>query len=217
VHIVENETIKNRKGDKMSSKKAPKIEVPGLKIERFTMTIVGDSPLISHRFSEKAKKMMLDKMMKKASPGREPKDPEAEFESSLYKIPGENGMYGFPAMGFKNGAVRAAKSIPDMAMTDARGWFHVICEDHMLLPLRYQELRMGEDAVRPSRGGADLRYRGYFYGWETDITVEYNSATISPEQIALLFDIAGFSVGVGDHRPEKNGPYGRYHVKKGSE
>lgn len=201
----------------MASKKDARIEVPQLDIREMTLTLVSDSPLISHRFSEKAKKQMLDKMQKKARTGREPKDPEAEFRSSLYEIPDIEGAYGFPAMAFKNAAVRAAKSVPDMAMTDARGWFHVKCANHMLLPLTYGELTMVEDVVRVGRGGTDLRYRGYFYDWQVDITVEFNAATISPEQIVMLFDIAGFSVGVGDWRPEKDGMYGRFHVKKGDE
>ena len=199
----------------MATKGNDKVEVPQLDIRKMTMTLVGDSPLISHRFSEKAKKEMLDRMQKKARTGREPKDPDAEFRASLYEIPGADGVYGFPAMGFKNAAVRAAKSIPDVAMTDARGWFHVKCENHMLLPLRYDELQNVEDVVRVARGGTDLRYRGYFLDWEVDIIIEYNAATISPGQIAMLFDIAGFSVGVGDWRPERDGMYGRFHVKKG--
>lgn len=201
----------------MTTKSAGKIEVPSLNVETFMLTIIGDSPLICHRFSEKSKKQMLDKMMKKASPGREPKDPEAEFQAALYKIPDTEGLYGFPAMGFKSAAVRGAKSVADLAMTDARGWFHIKCENHMLLPLRYEELKMMEDIVRVARGGTDLRYRPYFYNWEVDITIEYNSATISNEQIVMLFDIAGFSVGVGEWRPERDGMYGRFHVKKESE
>ncbi len=196
--------------------KSNKVEVPQLDIRQMTMTLVGDSPLISHRFSEKAKKEMLDKMQKKASAGRKPKDPEGEFLASLYEVPGAEGVYGFPAMAFKKAAVRAAKSMPGVTMTDARGWFHVKCEDHMLLPLRYNELQMVEDTVRVGTG-TDLRYRGYFFGWETDIVVEYNAATISPGQIVMFFDIAGFSTGIGDWRPEKNGMYGRFHVKKESE
>ncbi len=42
------------------------IELPEMKIKRMEITLVGDSPLICHRWSDKAKKEMLDKQMKKA-------------------------------------------------------------------------------------------------------------------------------------------------------
>ncbi len=39
-----------------------------------------------------------------------------------------------------------------------------------------------------------------------------NSGAISAEQIANLLNTAGFGVGIGEWRPEKNGSYGRFHV-----
>ena len=71
----------------MTKKEGKKVEVPQLDIQRMTMTLVGDTPLITHRFSEKAKKEMLDKMQKKARTARAPKDPEVEFLASLYPVP----------------------------------------------------------------------------------------------------------------------------------
>lgn len=52
-----------------------KIELPALKIEQITLMLIGDSPLIVHAWSEKAKKQMLDKQMKKATSGKEAKNP----------------------------------------------------------------------------------------------------------------------------------------------
>lgn len=194
-----------------------RIEVPSLDIKELRITLVGDTSLICHRFAEKARKEMLAKQQLKAKKGREVRDPESEIEEAYYKIPGQDGAYGFPAVAFKAAAVRAAKSVPDMAMTDARGFFFVKADYHQLVPLRYDRIEGVEDIVRIGRGVADLRYRPYFHGWEVDLEIEYNASIVSAEQIILLFDIAGFSVGVGDWRPEKDGPYGRFHVKKENE
>lgn len=196
---------------------AEQVFVKALKIVRTQITLVGDSPLISHRFSEKNKADMLANKQNKKKQGREPCDPEQEFIESLYKIPGVEGAYGFPAMAFKLAAVRGAKSIPDLPMTDARMAFRIECDDHMLIPLRYERLERKEDVVRVGRGGTDLRYRGYFYRWEVDLTISYNAAFILPETIVAMFDLAGFGVGVGDWRPEKGGIYGCFHVKKEDE
>ena len=49
------------------------------------MRLIGDSPLIVHNWSEKAKKQILDKQMKNATSGRDVRDPEQEFFDSLFK------------------------------------------------------------------------------------------------------------------------------------
>lgn len=43
------------------------IIIPAINIKRATITIVGDSPLIVHKWSEKAKKEMLDKQQRLTS------------------------------------------------------------------------------------------------------------------------------------------------------
>ena len=56
------------------------ITIPALDIRTATIKIVGDSPLIVHKWSEKAKKEILDKQMKKAkNKGHDAKDPFADF------------------------------------------------------------------------------------------------------------------------------------------
>ena len=39
-------------------------DIPAIEISTFELTLVGDSPLIVHAWSEKAKKEILDKQMK---------------------------------------------------------------------------------------------------------------------------------------------------------
>lgn len=51
----------------MATKKVDKIEIPAMDFRMATLHVVGDSPLIVHAWSEKAKRMMLEKQMKKAA------------------------------------------------------------------------------------------------------------------------------------------------------
>jgi len=74
---------------------------------------------------------------------------------------------------------------------------------------------MREDMVRVGMGVADIRYRPQFDPWAAKVRIAFNAAAISPEQIANLLDIAGFGVGVGEWRPEKDGSFGRFHVSRG--
>lgn len=183
------------------------VTLPPLKIETITVTLIGDTPLIVHRWSEKAKKQMLDKQMKKASSGKEAKNPEQDFKDSLYILP--NGGYGFPIIGFKAAAVTACTSIGGMTKVAARQAFHV---DGEFAEILGDEPTMREDMVKIAMGTADIRYRGEFKNWWTQIAVKFNANVMSAEQILNLMQTAGFAVGVGEWRPERDGQYGRFHV-----
>ena len=182
------------------------ISVPSIDIGKLQVEIEGLSPLICHRWSEKAKKQMLDKQMKKAKKAKEAKDPEAEYKASLYPHP--KGGYGFPAIAFKKAMTSACRYVDGVPMTIARGAFFVEGE---LIKIE-GEPNMREDMVRISMGTADIRYRGEFKEWKADLTLSYNASALSPEQIINLLNIAGFAIGIGEHRPEKDGPYGRFQV-----
>lgn len=189
----------------MASKTATAIELPPLNIQTVTFVLVGDSPLIVHAWSEKAKRQMLDKQMKKATKAKEAKDPEADYEACFYRT--EAGAYGFPAIGVKAAMVSACRFV-DAKMTVMRGAFHIDCE--MLTVMG--DPRPREDMVRVGMGTADIRYRPEFVDWRIPVTVKFNASVISAEQIANLLNAAGFGVGIGEWRPEKNGSYGRFHV-----
>lgn len=189
----------------MAAAKSTAIELPPLNIQTVQFLLVGDSPLIVHAWSEKAKRQMLEKQMKKASKAKEAKDPEADYESCFYRT--DDGGYGFPAIGVKAAMVSACRFV-DAKMTVLRGACHIDCE---MLPV-IGEPRPREDMVRVGMGTADIRYRPEFPEWRMPVTIKFNAAVISAEQIANLLNAAGFGVGIGEWRPEKNGSFGRFHV-----
>lgn len=200
------------------------IELPPLNIETLKVPLIGDSPLIVHAWSEKALRAMADKQQKKASAGREAKDPWADFVGSLYwldKRPEkateddiENGRFGFPAVAFKAAAVTACTSIGGVTKVAARQAFHVEGE---FVEIKGPPPSMRQDVCRVGMGTADLRYRGEFSPWSVDLTVKYNANLMSAAQVVNLFQTAGFAVGVGEWRPERDGPYGRFHVAAAGE
>lgn len=182
------------------------IEIPSLDIRLMELKLEGDSPLICHAWSEKAKKEMLDKQMKKAKQAKKAKSPEKDFEDSLYKHP--DGGYGFPAIGFKSAAVNACSHSDGITKVLARGAFHVQGE---LVKIEGSKPTPREDMVRIQMT-TDIRYRGEFKKWHVKLQIRYNASVISPEQITNLFNIAGFATGIGEWRPQKGGPYGMFHV-----
>lgn len=188
------------------SKTTDVIELPELKVEKVSITLRGTSPLIVHRFSEKAKKQMLDKQRGKAKAGREAKNPEADYEESLYRLP--DGRCGFPAIAFKAAAVSAANDAGIQKVL-ARRAFHI--QGGELVPIN-GEPRMREDVVRLNGTTADIRHRGEFLEWEVTLDLVFNEGVISLEQLVNLFRIAGFGVGVGEWRPERNGVFGTWEI-----
>ena len=184
------------------------IVVNAPRIVPVSVNIIGDSPLIQHAWSHKAKQQMLDKQMKKAAKGREAKDPEQDYRDSLY--PGasdKTSPYGFPAVAFKAAMVGAARSL-DLKMTTLRQVFHIETER---VPI-YGNPQPREDMVRLNGATADIRYRAEFTPWASRFTINLNEAATSVEQILNLLNHAGFSVGVGEWRPERDGPFGRFRV-----
>lgn len=188
------------------------ITIEPFKTQEINLVIVGDSPLIVHAWSEKAKRQMLDKQMKKAAVGKEAKDPQKDYEDSLYFISKEPPVYGFPAIAFKAAAVRAGKNL-GIPMTDSRTAFHINLE----MATIYGEPSPREDMVRLNGGVADIRYRGEFIEWCTVLPIRFNDRFISAEQLISLLNGAGFGVGVGEWRPEKDGSNGMFHVASESE
>jgi hypothetical protein len=201
------------------------VEIEQLALRRVRVTLVGSSSLICHRFGERAIKKIRDKQSHRAGIGLEARDPMADFTESLYVIRrgGKKRMdeYGFPVTAFKNAAVDACRHVEFISMVMAKGAFHIdgVSGEHgTLVPIITPKApRMREDTVRLKSGGADLRYRAEFFPWEVVIDVEYNERAISLEQLIMLFEVAGFSIGIGEWRPtspKKPGPHGRWRVKR---
>ena len=221
-----------------TKKETAVVNIPELKLEQFTLKIVGDSPLISHAWSEKAKLMMLNKQQKKAATAKEVRRPMVEFAESLYWLTEKPDLvnltdeqahdvlaeiipkskFGFPIRAFKAAAldggyqqgalVRNAGS-GDLAKTTARGAFHIIGEFAVIDGTPTPR----EDMARIGQGTSDLRYRAEFKSWRTELTITYNANVLTMEQIVNLFRLGGFSNGVGDWRPAKNGSFGTFHVE----
>ena len=231
--FTETTTPGNGNGNPDPLAKAPdKVKaVPLVQLERapLLVTVVSETGLIVHEFSEKSKKQMLDKQMGKATKGREKKVPLDDFKSSLYKFPGKE-EYGFPARGFKACFVRAANDV-DLVKTEMKRAIRVLGTgdeamnvdglikieapplpralyskwdieyEKELEPYHKVGISMREDVVRLETGVADIRFRAFYPFWTAKVQVHYNRRAVSEEQLLALIDAAGFGVGIGEWRP----------------
>lgn len=174
-------------------------------LQTMEITIRGTAPLIMHKWSEKAKAAMRAKQQKSEVKTREARDPEQECRDAL--IVNDDGQPSLLAIAVKSAVVTAATST-SMTKVAIRQAFRI---HGQFIPID-GDWTMVEDMTRTSTGVADLRYRPYFYEWTAVIPVIYNRFAISAEQLQGLFALAGFGVGVGDWRPEKNGDKGTWEV-----
>ncbi len=188
-----------------------KISIPAPNIQMLKVKIFGETPLIYHKWSEKAIKMIEDKQQKKATKGREIRNPEKEYKDSYYY--NKDGKISFPANNIKQAMVGACrfldKSVP---MTLIRGAIFVVGDEENLIPVKFGSESMRKDMVTVGMGSADIRYRGELKDWEMELLIKYNADVISAEQVINLLQIAGFSQGLGEWRPEKNGDFGTFKV-----
>lgn len=199
---------------------------------RFSVWIVGETPLITHAWSEKARREMLSKQVKSIKGGgKEARDPEADFVSSLYSMDGDS--YGFPAMGVKNCILSAAHKDRGIARTAVMGALWIDAEmtrtrpalagavcDMPLLRIYGSKPEMREDMVKIGAGlskTANLAYRGQFTTWAMLITGKFNTSVLNAESLAFLFQESGISSGLGEWRNERKGVFGSFRLATAEE
>jgi hypothetical protein len=201
----------------MPAAKSGTIEIHQIDAEILEVPILGTSPLLVHRFSEKSKLQMLDNMQGRKSP-KQPKDPQAEYEAAFYKTKEDdkgNVRYGIPVIAFKAATIGAARFYQGVTMVALRQFLFFRGElgvDGQQLAIIDGTPHMREDVVRVGNGGTDLRYRPEFTQWSTTITVIYVKSALTQTSVLSLIDAGGMGVGVGEWRPEKHGDMGTYRV-----
>lgn len=214
----------------MATKKTEVIEIRPIEIKKVTVRVVGDTPLIMHAWSEKAKRMMLEAQMGIAKgKKKEVKNPADDFIRSMYwltPMPEDGTMesfeeaiangarFGFPVTAFKQAAISAAYRMgwakDKMSM---RGAFYIDSDENGMIEIHSDTPEMREDMVKVGMGTADIRYRGEFKNWYADLTISYNvNGQYSLENIVNIINAGGYVCGVGEWRPERDGQYGMFHV-----
>ena len=218
------------------------ITIKPIKLQKARITLVGDTPLIIHSWSEKAKKEMLaaQQKAKKDKKAMDIRDPFAEFMDACYwitpepeektpeafeKAVAEGAKFGFKTIAIKLAALSAcyrAGIIPNQ--TGMKSCFYINAVDGVyhetgeeLAVIRSDDPPIfREDMVRI--GGinktADLRYRPAFKNWKIDLMVTLiDVGTFTMESIINAINLGGYMNGIGEWRMERDGDFGRFHVE----
>ncbi len=200
---------------------------------RFDLWIVGDTPLITHAWSQQAKQEMLQNQVKAVKGGRATRNPDEDFVNSLYEM-GE-GAYGFPTMGIKKALLAAAHKDRGLAKTAVLGGLWLDAEMVRTRPalstaicdMPLTRIYGGdpgqpehpplcrEDMVKIGSGlnkVANLAYRAQFTVWGMRVSGKYNSAMLSDDALGFLVTEAGMAAGLGEWRNERGGMFGAFHL-----
>jgi len=201
-------------GTKTEEEPAPAvIQIRRIGTELIEVPIIGTAPIVVHRFSEKAKRIMLEAMQGKKKV-REFKDPEAEFNAAFYRF--NDGRLGFPSLGFKDATVSGARYYAGITMVLLRQLLFIQAEHGVdgvgLVQIDGDPAIMREDVVRVGQSGTDLRYRPQINNWTATLRVRYVTSQLSRESVLSLIDAGGMGVGVGEWRPERKGEMGTYTI-----
>lgn len=206
------------------------VAIKPIEMQTVEITIKGDTPLIMHAWSEKAKRMMLEAQQGKAKgKKKDVKNPVEDFINSMYWLTepptegteeafdeaiAKGAKFGFPITAFKQAAISAAYRMGWVKdKMGLRGAFFIESDYGEMVEIKSDTPIMREDMVKIGMGTADLRYRGEFRNWSATFRVKYNvNGQFNLENIVNIINAGGTICGVGEWRPERDGQNGMYHI-----
>lgn len=183
--------------------------------ERMTVRLVGVTPIILYRMSEKAKRELL---LPRAATNRAARaqtlkhDPLAEFRESPYKLPpGSPTLLCHLATAFKSSMRNCAVDMPGASKAQLGRMLYV--EGERVPIYGVPRLHM---AITKQAGIAktpDVRTRCIVPEWAAELSVVFMRPHLTLDNVANLIAGAGLMQGVGDWRPEKgSGTFGQYRL-----
>jgi len=187
------------------------VNIEPLKIATLKVKIVGVTPLLTNKMSEKEKQNMLDKQMGKGTEKNKIRNPKQEVEDKIHKF--ANGKVGIPIDSLKNAMVESAPAL-EMYKKEILGNVFIIPEESNLVPISYKKMVVNESITRDGNQARTPRttFRPQFNDWTCEFTIRYNAKAITPDQIFNLLKVAGFSNGIGSWRPITKGSFGMFTV-----
>lgn len=189
-------------------KKAEVVKIVPLRQKTIKVKIVGASPYMQARFSEKAKaKMMATQQAGSQARGKKVRDArnyDDDYLAAMYKMKGNH--YGIPASAFRNACISACKLV-GFHMTKAKLAVFVDADgfDEADGTPLVKIAGKPEQDIRPARnanGSCDLRVRALWREWSAIVTLRFDEDQFSASDVINLLIRVGAQVGVGEGRPD---------------
>lgn len=171
------------------------------------LKLEGTAPYMQAKFSEKAKRLMRDKMEQgstaKKGTKREPRDFDADYQGAMHIS--EDGWNGIPCSAFRSACIDVCRMV-GFKMTHAKMSVFIMPDgtdkdSGEPLVRIHGEPEMNVMATRNATGVADLRARPMWRQWSVDLRVKFDEDQFTPSDVVNLVHRAGVQVGVGEGRP----------------
>lgn len=187
------------------------IPPPNFRVAEFQ--IIGTTPYVQHKFSEKARKQIHDTQAagstSRSRKVRQAKNFEEEFQQAQHVA--EDGWNGIPASGFRQAMISACRLV-GFQMTRAKQAIFIEAEGLdrdegtalvQIIAADPKDPHQVEHYVRNETGVVDLRNRPMWKpGWTAKIRVRFDADLFTLQDVANLLARAGQQVGIGDGRPD---------------
>lgn len=200
----------------MAAKKDSQIEVVKFNTGRVNYCVLGRTPLILNRMSEKAKHELLMPKGRKSAAERASSlkhNPRQEFRDSPYIDPDESAETYLVhlATSFKAAMRGAGVDVPGATKAQIGRLLWVEGERISIfgIPRMFMSVTRSADTNKTP----DIRTRAIVPHWAAVISVRFMKPVINETTVTNLLAAAGLTQGIGDWRPEKgSGNYGQFEI-----
>ena len=188
-----------------------KVSLKKLDIGTIKVTIVGDSPYMPEPM-DMAVLEKYNKIKSKQSYTKDDISEEEKVKAKFYYT--EDEQYGIPARAIYNSMIRASSYLFDIKQGGMRNIKEGVTIVGDILPLKFKKQKVITHWGRTSgmKGSPRKIMRNAFEDWSVKVTIQFNKANLSAEQIINVLNWAGFHIGVGGFRKEKTGNFGAFHI-----
>lgn len=176
--------------------------------------IAGESPLLCNRFTDAAM-LKLDGGTSAIAASSDKGTPRERASERLYVdtagrpvLPGPNLYRSFIDAGRFHKAGKEKITTMKSSLVPAAMWMK---EVELLLLAEGWEVDC-RTVVNPATGGRMVAYRPRFDRWSLGFTLDVDEKMFGQSLVRSLVDDAGSKIGVGDFRPARKGPFGRFKV-----
>lgn len=181
---------------------------------RIKIEIEGVTPLLMNRFTDQNEIQVTSGTSATYKSGkgtpREQAEPKryADSKGMLY-IPGPNIFATLVAAGVFHKVGKSKLTTMKTSLIPAG----ITIED-IVCPLNTDQWEVdSRSVVIPSTGGRIMCHRPRVDTWVCPFTLDIDDTMFSPALVRALIDDAGKKIGLGDYRPSRKGPFGKFVVK----
>ncbi len=202
----------------MATATAPKQTAVTIKPPNFgraVFEIVGNAPLVIHRFSAKTKAQMKDKMEVGKAAGskknRDPKNTDDTYNEARYIS--KEGWDGFHAGAIRNAMISACRLV-GFKMTLAKMSVFVEADGIDAIEPQIPLIRIHgkpvkqEDMARVETGQPYVTVRPAYHNWSAKVKIRWDADQFTLADVSNLLSRVGMQVGLGEGRPDSKNSAG---------